>query len=102
MPPILSDLATEILEIVSLSLDPNDLRSLRAVCQNLSRKTFESYGRANFATLETDLSQKSLRRVSLASAFTYFLVPKPFFITQGTRITALLPRLDAHPRSGRC
>ena len=73
---ILPTLAIELLELVASFLSPTDLCSLRLVCRDLSRKVLNSFGDANFATLQTDLSQRSLQWVSLSYAHTFPLMPK--------------------------
>jgi len=56
-------LATEIIELIASSLEPADLRSLRLVCRDLNKKALHYFGIANFTTIQTDLSRKSLQRL---------------------------------------
>ena len=56
-------LAIEIVELIATFLEPADLPSLRFVCRELNRKTLKSFGRANFTTIQTNLSYKSLERI---------------------------------------
>lgn len=56
-------LAIEIIELIATFSEPADLRSLRLVCRELDRKTLNGFGRANFATIQTNLSYKSLERI---------------------------------------
>lgn len=56
-------LAVEVIEPIATFLEPTDLRSLRLTCRELNRKTLTSFGRANFVTLQTDLSRKDLERL---------------------------------------
>ena len=65
-------LAIEIIELIATFLEPADLCSLRLVCQELNRKTLNSFGRANFATIQTDLSYKSLERIRSISESEHF------------------------------
>ena len=97
MSSILTNLATEILEVIVDFLSPIDLCALRLVCRDLSRRTLDSFGRANFATLGTDLSQKSLQRVSLADEFTPSLVLEMVSLSQFFLLAALIPHPDARP-----
>ncbi len=59
----LPTLAIEIIELISTSLEPADLRSLRLVCRELNSKTLHYFGLANFATVQTNLSRESLQRL---------------------------------------
>ncbi|KAL8894758.1 MAG: hypothetical protein Q9207_008421 [Kuettlingeria erythrocarpa] len=59
----LSTLAIEVVETITALLDPTDLRSLRLVCRALNEKTLRDFGLADFATVHTDLSRKSLQRL---------------------------------------
>ena len=49
-----------------------DLRSLRLVCRELNGKTINSFGLANFATIQTDLSYTSLERIRNISKSEHF------------------------------
>ncbi len=59
----LSTLAIELVETITALLNPADLRSLRLVCRGLNKKTLRASALANFATVHTDLSLKSLRQL---------------------------------------
>ena len=63
MSPKLPTLAIEIVEIITVLIDAADLRSLRLVCRELNDKTLRDFGLTNFATVQTDLSRKSLQRL---------------------------------------
>ena len=65
-------LATEIIELIAIFVELADLRSLRLVCRELNRKTLNSFGLANFATIQTDLSYKSLERIRSISQSEHF------------------------------
>ena len=65
-------LATEIIELIATFLEPVDLRFLRLVSRELNRKTLRSFGRANFATIHTDLSHESLERIRTISKSEHF------------------------------
>ena len=67
-------LAIEIIELIATFLEPADLRSLRLACQELNRKTLNTFGRANFATIQTDLSYKSLERIRSISESEHFAI----------------------------
>ena len=67
-------LAIEIIELIATFLEPAYLRSLRLVCRELNRKTLNSFGRANFATIQTDLSYKSLERMRSISESEHFAI----------------------------
>ena len=56
-------LAIEVIETITVLLDPADLRSLRLVCRGLNDKTLRDFGLTNFATVQTDLGRKSLQRL---------------------------------------
>ena len=60
-------LAIEVIELIVTFVAIADLRSLRLVCRVLNRKTLKSFGLANFATIQTDLSPKSLERIQSIS-----------------------------------
>lgn len=61
-------IAVEVIELIASFIKPNDLRSLRLTCRELSRKTLTSYGRANFTTIQTDLSHRSLETLQNISS----------------------------------
>lgn len=63
MPSKFSTLAMELIELINILLGPADLRSLRLVCRELTRKTLPHFGLANFTNLRTDLTCKSLQRL---------------------------------------
>ena len=65
-------LATEIIELIATFLEPVDLRFLRLVSRELNRKTLTSFGRANFATIHTDLTYESLERIRTISKSEHF------------------------------
>ena len=65
-------LATEIVELIAALLELADLCSLRLVCQELNRKTLNSFGRVNFATIQTDLSYENLERIRTISKSEHF------------------------------
>ena len=65
-------LATEIIELITTFLKLADLRSLRLVCHQLNRKTLTNFGRAAFATIQTDLSSDSLERIRRFSDSDHF------------------------------
>lgn len=67
-----STLATEIIELIATFIEPADLLSLRLVCRELNRKTLNSFGRVNFATIHTDLSHKNLERIRSISESEHF------------------------------
>jgi hypothetical protein len=67
-------IAIEIIELIATFLEPADLRSLRLVCRELNRKTLNSFGRANFATIQTDLSYESLERIRSISESEHFAI----------------------------
>ena len=67
-------LAIELIELIATFIDLADLRSLRLVCGELNRKTLSSFGLANFATLQTDLSPRSLERIQSILNFEYLAV----------------------------
>ncbi len=60
-------LALEVIELITSFVELADLRSLRLVCRKLCRKTINTFGRANFTTLQTDLSRQSLERIQNVS-----------------------------------
>ena len=60
--PSLLTLATELVEIISHCLEPNDLLSLRLACKQLYQKSLCAFGTL-LATVRTDLSQLSLQRL---------------------------------------
>lgn len=69
MSPGFPTLAVEVIELIATFAEPIDLRSLRLACRELNRKILISFGRANFATIQTDLSRKNLERLeSISSA----------------------------------
>ena len=59
----LPTLAIEVVETITVLIDPAALRSLRLVCRGLNEKTLRDFGLTNFATVQTDLSRKSLQRL---------------------------------------
>lgn len=59
----LPTLATEVIETITMLIEPADLRFLRLVCRGLNEKTLRDFGLTNFATVQTDLSRKSLQRL---------------------------------------
>ena len=63
----MSSLAVEVIEFISAFLEPADLRSLRLVCRGINRKTLRYFALANFATVQTDFSRKSLQRLQSIS-----------------------------------
>ena len=65
-------LVIEIIELIATFVELADLRSLRLVCRELNRKTLNSFGLANFATIQTDLSYKSLERIRSISNSEHF------------------------------
>ena len=65
-------LAAEIIELIATFVELADLRSLRLVCRDLNRKTLRSFGLANFTTIQTDLSHKSLERLRSISQSEHF------------------------------
>ena len=67
-------LAIEIIELIATFVELADLRSLRLVCRELNRKTLNSFGLANFATIQTDLSHKSLERIRSISNTEHFAI----------------------------
>lgn len=56
-------LAVEAIELITTFLEPPDLRSLHVVCREISKKTLNSFGRTNFATVQTDLGLKNLQQL---------------------------------------
>ncbi|KAI4169615.1 MAG: hypothetical protein LQ343_005554 [Gyalolechia ehrenbergii] len=64
----------ELIELISVLLEPADLRSLRLVCREFNRKTLSHFGLANFTILQTDLSRKSLQRLQDISETKYLAV----------------------------
>ena len=67
-------LAIEVIELIATFVKFADLRSLRLVCRQLNRKTLNCFGRANFATIQTDLSYKSLERIQSISKFEHLAI----------------------------
>lgn len=67
-------LAIEIIELIATFVELADLRSLRLVCRDLNRKTLNSFGLATFATIQTDLSHKSLDRIRSISKSEHFAI----------------------------
>nr|AUW30731.1 hypothetical protein [Cladonia uncialis subsp. uncialis] len=67
-------LAIEIIELIATFVELADLRSLRLVCRELNRKTLNSFGLATFATIQTDLSHKSLERIRSISKSEHFAI----------------------------
>ena len=67
-------LPTEIIELIATFVELADLRSLRLVCREINRKTLNSFGLANFATIQTDLSYKSLERIRSISNCEHFAI----------------------------
>ena len=65
-------LATEIIELIATFLELVDLRFLCLVSRELNRKTLTSFGGANFATIQTDLSYESLERIRTISKSEHF------------------------------
>lgn len=63
MAPKLNILAIELIEKIASELEPVDLFSLRLVCKELNKKTLHAFGRSCLATIQTDLSRKSLQRL---------------------------------------
>ncbi len=74
MSPRFPTLAIEIIELIAIFVELADLRSLRLVCRELNRKTLYSFGVANFATIQTDLSYKSLERIRSISKSEHFAI----------------------------
>ena len=65
-------LAIELIELIATFLELADISSLRLVSRELNRKTLNTFGLANFATIQTDLSYKSLERLQSISKSEHF------------------------------
>lgn len=69
---MLATLSTELVEHISAFLDGPHLSSLRLVCRSLRAKTTAVFGRAWLGLVETDLSEKSLRRLEAIAGHDVF------------------------------
>ena len=63
----LSDLPVEVIEAITDKLNPTSLFSLRLSCKEINQKTLHHFGKACFATLETDLSYGDVQRLQCIS-----------------------------------
>ena len=59
----LPNLSTEIVQLITDTLESSDLFSLRLVCRAINQKTLYTFGRKCFTTLRTNLTTKSLQRL---------------------------------------
>ena len=80
--PTLPKLATELVEMVSLCLEPVDLLSLRLVCKELYRKSLCAFGTL-LATIRTNLSRASLQRLQVLCTPELHLYVKRLLIEPG-------------------
>ncbi len=67
MVPLLSALPGELIEIIASTLDLPSYRSLRLTCKGIERKVLHHFGQRYFASLPTDMTSKSLRKLQAIS-----------------------------------
>ena len=89
-------LVIEIIELISTFLEPADLRALRLVCRELNSKTLHYFGLANFATVHTDLSRKSLQRLRSILGTEHLAVHVQHLLIKHTDNGKLAGRFDWH------
>ena len=71
MPVRFPGLAVEIIELLTCTLEPTDVLSVRLVCRELYRKTLQHFSRTFFTTVSTDLTPQSLQRLQNVSNSTH-------------------------------